>query len=140
MTFHEKSAWIMGLIMAAIGVWYINAVWDISRELGQTAPPLLPLAAAATVMLIIGATVSHIIIAVLNPKEADDTEDERDKQVLRRADNIAGYVLGFGCFAALWQYFIQRDGDLMFHIIVVSLILSQLAEYILTIVYYRRGV
>lgn len=140
MTFHEKSAWIMGLLLLVIGGWYINTVWDISRELGQTAPPLLPVVAVATAMLIVGATVSHIIIAVINPKEADDTEDERDKQVLQRSGNIAGYVLGFGAFAGLWHYFIQRDGDMLFHIIVVSLILSQIAEYALTIAFYRRDV
>lgn len=140
MTFHEKSAWAMGLLIAAIGVWYTQKIWQISLSLGETAPPNIALAAAATFMLIIGAIISHIAIAASNPSESDGEEDERDKQVLRRAGNISGYVLGFGCFAALWHYFAQRDGDLMFHIIVVSLILSQLAEYILTIVYYRRGV
>ena len=139
MSFHEKSAWLMGLLIAVIGVWYTHSVWQSSLALGETAPPNIALAAVATAMLIAGAVISHIVIAVFNPSESDGTEDERDQQVLRRAGNIAGYVLGFGCFAALWQYFTLRDGDLMFHIIVVSLILSQLSEYILTIVFYRRG-
>ena len=140
MSFHEKSAWIMGLMIAAIGVWYTQTVFQTSLSLGMTAPPNIGLVAVATAMLIIGATVSHIIIAAFNPGESDGTEDERDKQVLRRAGNISGYVLGFGCFAGLWHYFMQRDGDMLFHIVVVSLILSQLAEYILTVIYYRRGV
>ena len=42
MTFHEKSAWIMGILLVVIGGWYLNSVWDISREMGETAPPLLP--------------------------------------------------------------------------------------------------
>ena len=139
MTFHEKSAWIMGILLVVIGGWYLNSVWDISRGLGETAPPLLPLVGVATFFLVVGAIISHIIIAAVDPENADDTEDERDKQVLRRSGNIAGYVLGFGCFAGLWHYFLQADGNLLFHIIVGSLIASQIAEYVLTILFYRRG-
>ena len=97
------------------------------------------LIAGATIMLIVGAVISHIIIGVINPDEASGDEDERDKQVLRRAGNIAGYVLGFGIFAGLWSYYFQRDGNLLFHIAVASLIASQVAEYALTILFYRRG-
>ena len=139
MTFHEKSAWIMGILLLVIGGWYTNTIWNVSRELGETAPPLLPLAAVATIALIIGAVVSHAFIAAINPEDADDSEDERDKQVLRRSGNIAGYVLGFGCFAGLWNYFWLSDGNMLFHIVVVSLIASQIAEYALTIFFYRRG-
>jgi len=49
-------------------------------------------------------------------------------------------VLGFGIFAGLWSYYFQRDGNLLFHIAVASLIASQVAEYALTILFYRRGV
>ncbi len=139
MTFHEKSAWAMGIVLLVVGGWYLNTVWALSRELGETAPPVLALAAIATVAMIIGAVISHIIIAILDPEGAEGEEDERDKQVLRRSGNIAGYVLGLGCFAGLWHYFWTQDGHLLFHIIVVSLIASQIADYALTIIFYRRG-
>ena len=130
----------MGLLLTAIGGWYLKSVWEISRELGVTAPPILWLAIVAVIFLVAGAIVGHILAAVINPGDADDTEDERDQQVLRRSGNISGYVLGFGCFAGLWQYFVTSDGNLLFHIIVASLIASQIAEYALTIFFYRRGV
>ena len=103
----------MGLLLTVIGGWYINTVWDISRETGVTAPPMLALVALATIALIAGAVVSHIIIAVADPEGAEGQEDERDKQVLRRAGNISGYVLGFGCFAGLWHFFWNQDGNLL---------------------------
>lgn len=139
MTFHEKSAWIMGVLLTLIGGWYLNTVWGISRELGETAPPMLPLVSVATAFLVIGAIISHIIIAAADPDNADDNEDERDKQVLRRSGNIAGYVLGFGCFAGLWHFFINSDGNMLFHIVVASLIIGQITDYVLTILFYRRG-
>ena len=139
MTFHEKSAWIMGVLLTLIVAWYTNTVLQASLALGETSPPVLPHIALATIVLVAGAIASHILIATINPEDADDTEDERDRQVLRRAGNIAGYVLGTGAFAGLWNYMIQKDGHLLFHIIVVSLILAQIAEYFLTIAFYRRG-
>lgn len=139
MSFHEKSAWIMGLLLSLTGYWYLSRVWALSDALGETAQPVIGLIAGATIMLIVGAVISHIIIGVINPDEASGDEDERDKQVLRRAGNIAGYVLGFGIFAGLWSYYFQRDGNLLFHIAVASLIASQVAEYALTILFYRRG-
>ncbi len=140
MTFHEKSAWAMGILLTLIGGWYLKTIWDVSIELGETAPPLLGLAAIATIALIIGAIITHTLIGISDPEGSDGSEDERDKQVLRRSGNIAGYVLGFGCFAGLWHYVWQQDGNLLFHIIVGSLIASQIAEYVLTILFYRRGV
>ncbi|MAI90118.1 hypothetical protein [Ponticaulis sp.] len=140
MTFHEKSAWAMGILLTVIGGWYLKTIWDISIKLGETAPPVLALASVATIALIIGAIITHTLIGITDPEGSNDSEDERDKQVLRRSGNIAGYVLGFGCFAGLWHYVLQQDGDLLFHIIVGSLIASQIAEYVLTILFYRRGV
>lgn len=140
MSFHEKSAWIMGVLLSLTGYWYLSRVWALSEAMGETAPPVIGLIAFATVMLVAGAVISHIIIAVSNPEEAEAEEDERDKQVLRQAGNVSGYVLGFGIFAGLWQYYFLRDGNLLFHICVGSLIASQVAEYALTVFYYRRGV
>ena len=137
MTFHEKSAWLMGLLLSLTGAWYLNTVWQMSKAIGQTAPPIVPLMAVATVVLVAGAILGHVIIAIVNPSDADDSEDERDKQVLRRSGNLSGYILGFGCFAGLWHFIVQGDGNLLFHIIVGSLIVAQIAEYALTITFYR---
>jgi uncharacterized membrane protein len=140
MSFHEKSAWIMGVLLSLTGFWYISQVWSRSEALGETIAPNIALIAVATTMLIFGAIISHIIIAAGSPEEANDAEDERDKQVLRRAGNISGYVLGFGIFAGLWHFYFLSDGNMLFHIAVASLITSQVSEYALTILFYRRGV
>ena len=139
MTFHERSAWIMTILLVLIGGWYLNGVWQMSLAMGETAPPLMPFIAVATVFLVIGAIISHTIAALIDPESANEGEDERDKQVMQKSGNLAGYVLGFGCFAGLWHFVWLSDGNMLFHIIVASLIASQIAEYVLTILYYRRG-
>ena len=62
MSFHEKSAWIMGLLLSLTGLWYINQVWSRSEALGETIGPNIVLIAVATGMLVFGAIISHIII------------------------------------------------------------------------------
>jgi len=38
------------------------------------------------------------------------------------------------------QYYAQRDGDLMFQIVMAGLMISQFAEYVFQIFLFRRGV
>lgn len=139
MPFREKTAWVMTVLLVMAGLKYASAVWSQSIALGQTPPPDIGLIALVTLLLVAGAIVAHIIAAAFSPGEADAPEDERDRLVWWRAGNISGWVLGFGAFAGLWHYYFASDGNLLFHIIVVSLVLAQLAEYVLVIVFYRRS-
>lgn len=138
-SFHEKSAWIMGGLLAIIGSWYARSVVSASLEAGEVVGPDIKLISLATAGLIIASIVSHVIVSVINAEDADDTVDERDSQILNKSGNISGYVLGVGVFAGLWHYFFQQDGNLLFHILVGSLILAQIADYALKIVFYRRA-
>lgn len=140
MGFREKSAWVMMLLLTGLGVFYANKVISSTQVLGVTPSPNIRLIAVATVILVVGAILAHTIAAAASPEEADAPEDERDRLVLWRAGNISGWVLGFGVFAGLWHFAFLGDGNLLFHILVGSLILAQISEYALQILYYRRGV
>lgn len=139
MPFREKSAWVMLLLISGLGIFYGQSVISSSNALGETAPPSLRLIVLVTVALVAGAVLANILIAMTAPGEADAPADERDKFVLWRAGNMASYVLGFGVFTGLWHFVAQGDGNLLFHILVASLILSQIAEYALSIWYYRQS-
>lgn len=89
---------------------------------------------------IVGSIVANIVAAVISPEDANAPQDERDKLIFSRAGNIAGWVLGCGVFGGLWHYFFQGDGDALFHILVGSLLLSQLGLYALQVYYYRSGI
>ena len=140
MAFKEKSAWVMTALLTGLGIYYVYDVWQASLAASGTAAPNIALISFTTAMLIAGAVIAHILIAGIAPQDASAPDDERDKIVITRAGNIAGYVLGFGVFASLWHYYFLKDGNLMFHILVVSLIVAQIADYVLTIYFYRRGV
>lgn len=140
MPFHEKSAWIMTFALLLAGAFYVWTVSTISAELGQLAPPVLPVVVVYTVIITIVATVGHILIAVFSPRDAREATDEREKRIVERMGHVSGYVLGVGIILALGTYLFTYDGNLMFYIVFGSLMLSQLAEYVGQIVLYRVGV
>ena len=140
MSFHEKSAWVMGLIMIAGMAFYFRTVAAMSDGLDQLAPPVLPLVIVYIVVIVVLSIIGHILIAVSRPSEANDTMDERDKLVAARAGNIAGLILGVGLISALGGYLINYDGNQLFHAAFGVLMISQIAEYAARIVYYRAGV
>lgn len=140
MTFLEKSAWLMSLALLASGGYYLWTVYRVSEALGETAPPNIGVIAVSTIILVAFAIFGHALAALGNPADADAPEDERDKLVSWRAGNIAGYVLGFFAMAGLWHFAFHADGNLLFHTVVLGLVVSQLADYGLSLWFYRSGV
>ncbi len=139
MTFNEKSAWIMAIALTLLGFIYGQGVVVETSLRGETAPPNIGLISSLTLILIIGAIVGHILVSALDIDGVDADGDERDTSINRRSGNIAGYVLGFGIFGGLAHFYIHGDGNMLFHIGVASLIISQISQDILSIIFYRRG-
>jgi hypothetical protein len=139
-TFLEKSAWVMIAALLLSGALYFNGVIAVSAELGHIAPPNIGLIAFATVVIIAVAIFGHVLAALGNPADADAPEDERDRTVAWRAGNTASYVLSASVLLGICAFALIGDGNLLFHLMVGGLIAAQVAEYALTILFYRRGV
>jgi hypothetical protein len=122
------------------GVYYAAVVQELSAQIGQLAPPILPTVVAYTLVLVAISVVGHIAIAVFSPKEASASLDEREKAIYYRASHLSGYVLGTGLFFSLAMYLFAHHGDLLFYGVFASIMLSELAEYLIQIVLYRVGV
>lgn len=139
MAFREKSAWMMGLLMLAAGLWYGNMVLAAAQQLDWAVPPIgvfIPY----VLMVIVGSIIVQVALAISAPAEADMRADERERPILDRAGHWSGVVLGFGVVTALLTYLVHADGNLLFHMAMVSLMLSQLSEYGFQILFYRRGI
>lgn len=137
MTFNEKSAWIMLTALLVSGLSYAGAVVNLSADAGGLAPPSIPLLIRFTVLLIVISIVGHALIAALRPGEASDRLDEREKHVHDKAGNWSGIVLGAGVISALIGYLMLGRGDLLFYGVFASLVVAQLAEYVLQLVMMR---
>lgn len=140
MAFREKSAWIMSLTLLLLGLAYFYAVGVIGSESGQLAAPMLPLLVTYTVCLVLLVIIGNAAIAVLAPKDANAAVDERERRIFDRAGNYSSYFLGAGIVMSLGYYLLSRNGDLLFYTVFASLMLGQIMEYVLQIIFYRSAI
>jgi len=140
MSFREKSAWAMALILIGGAIFYFDKVVSVSRVTGVTAPPIIGFIIAYVVLIVIASIIIMSVLAVSAGKEANAPADERERIMSDKAGNWSGYVLAVPALGALWHYSVSLDGNLLFHLIFLSLMLSQISEYVFQIFLYRRGV
>jgi len=140
MPFREKSAWLMAITLGLVAAGYAFVVVNMSNAMGQLVPPLLPLVVVFTVVLAALAAGSHIVIALLAPKDAVAAADERDRGISARAGAWSGYVFAVGVASGLGHYLLARNGDVLFYCVFGSWVLAQLSEYAFAIALYRRGI
>ena len=140
MSFREQSAWLMTAALLLTGLFYFSFVARLSSELGEIAPPLLPVVGLYLAVLIVLAVVGHVLAAAFAPKDATADMDERDRLIAARSGNLSGYILAAGALLALGHYLVAHNGNALFHGVFASLLISQMAEYGLRILFYRRAV
>lgn len=140
MSFREKSAWIMLTALLSGCLLYFTQIKSMSYSLGELAQPTIPIVIFFTVSLLLVAVVGHIIIAILSPKEANASSDERERKIFDRAAHLSSHVFTTGVVLSLTLYLISYDGNMLFYGAFGSLILGQLAEYVFQIYFYRAAI
>jgi hypothetical protein len=135
MSFREKSAWAMGALMLAAGAWYLAMALGAGRHGGGEGALLAFV--PYTLLVVVGSIVAQTALGVLAPKEARAPADERERPILDRAGRWSGLVLAAGAVSSVLGFLLHRDGVVLFHSIMASLIASQTAEYLLQIALFR---
>ncbi len=138
-SFREKSAWAMATILTTGAIFYFSKVIGLSQALGETAPPIIGFVIAYVVLIVIASIIVMSVLAVSAGKEADAPADEREKIIADKAGNWSGYLLAAPAMAALLYYSVSMDGNMLFHVVFLGLMLSQISEYAFQIILYRRG-
>jgi hypothetical protein len=128
----------MGVVMLAAGLYYLHLTVGSSSELGSGAPPMA-VVIPFTILVVVASGVAQTTLAVLMPKDASAAADERERPLLDRAGNWSGFVLAAGAVSSILYFAYDRDGGLLFHMIMGSLIVSQIAEYGFQIGLLRRN-
>ncbi|MFZ5608241.1 MAG: hypothetical protein ACOY99_01370 [Pseudomonadota bacterium] len=137
MTFREKSAWLMMVLLVLASACYASLFQNASGDLGRTAPAATALPFVLAVILL--SVVGQIVLALTSLGEAAAPADERERRAQHKAASLSGFVFAAGVVSALGYYLLRPDGDLLFHLVFASLIIAQLADYGLQIVFFRRG-
>lgn len=140
MTFREKSCLASLLIMSMVWFNYFVRVWPALADGSITRADSIGLFIGALVTLVILEIVVHIGLAMTDPKTADQPTDERDRIFGYKAGNLAGFVLGF-CVVIIGVFAMFKDVSsvLIANLLLLTLVLSQCADYALVLYYYRRG-
>lgn len=132
MSFREKSAWVMAIVLIVVGAYYVKLVAVDDVEPAAAAIPFVLIAVILSVA-------AQIMLAVTSPSEAASSADERERIVADKAARFSFYVLVIGVLVGLGQFMIDADGGQLFHLVLTCLILSQIAEYGAQVFLLRRA-
>jgi len=137
-SFEEKSTWVYAVIAVVLPIAYFatilpqlatTPVADIDYQV-----PLL-----AVIGLAIGlAIVAAIVIAITAPDEAGRS-DQRDKDVNRFGEYVAGIVLGVAAVVPFLLAIAEAEHFWIANTLYLAFILSAVAGSAAKIVAYRRG-
>jgi cytochrome b561 len=133
MAVREIVAWVMVALFGAAGGYCLMAILKV----GLGAPPETAAVAAAGFTLT-GVVVLEIALGIFFPQQSGAPPDERERLIVARAGHWAGLGFLVGVLPALGHYVVHGDGNVMFHVIVLSLMASGLIEYGAQIVLFRR--
>jgi len=139
MSYREKSAWALLILLtlaAGFYAWEVAGAWLVA---GEAPKPSFKLLAVYIAIVIIGVIISESSLAANFQDEYDLPVDERERASIHKAGDWSGCLLAFGVISGVIHFYEYEDGRLMFHIVVGSLMLSQILEYALQIWFFRRG-
>jgi hypothetical protein len=139
MSFQEKSNLAMTVIFALVYGAYFATVLPPALAGEASLDAVKGLLFGAVVFLVVGGVVTHMLIAIASPKEAD-AFDERDKLIEMRADARTGYVVCAGALIAMGLALLEADVFWIAHLLLASVVLGELAKGVWRAIDYRRGV
>ena len=151
MSYKEKTIWLTLAIMLVISYNYFTDLSYLSNSQLLNDGEFGDLLAYTAMYITVSVIIAHIILAIIDHKNADEQEDERDEQIELRANRIGYTVLCIAVVGAIFQsqlttHFnvsIAVDGlsqaDNVVHLIICGLLIAEIANYGAQIFYYRRG-
>jgi hypothetical protein len=135
-SFEEKSVWIQLVsTVAVLGAYFVVAALMLSKGV-TTVIAFVPLFIVSVALLVVVLTVGHVVVAIT---ARPDGRDERDRIIEWRAESNSSWILGVGVLAALTGLVVSLDNVWIAHMLLLSMLLSEVARFIFQLVYYRRG-
>lgn len=148
LSFREKS-----LLGSLLGLVVISGLYftRVLRVLLDGADPSAASLAVLGIQLLVGLIILEIIyqsvIAAFSPDEANEGSDERDRQIAARAGYNSGIVLAVLMVGLvvhiMGNTWFEREALIspliVSHLILLSLVVYQVVDYLSKLIAYRRG-
>ena len=137
MSFPQKSSLATIVAMLAVYGCYFSIVG--ARVDGDVeAVAYKPLLVVTVVALAVLMAVSHAVLAMLWPREAD-VVDERDRQIAWRSDRVGGYVLAVGVCGVLSLALAEAPYFYIANAALLAWVLAELSGHMVKLALYRWG-
>lgn len=133
MSFREKSAWAMAVVMLLSGLFY---AWS---ALSYPGAPVLEAVIPYVLLVVVLSVAAQVVLALRSPREASAPADERERLVIAKAGHWSGTVLAAGMVLACGAFIALPNGNMLFHHAVIALIFAQIVDYGLQIAFLRRS-
>lgn len=148
LSFREKSLLgsLLGLVVVS-GLYFSRVLGVLLEGAEPSAASLAGLGIQLLVALIILQIIYQSVIAAFSPDEANEASDERDRQIAARAGNNAGIVLVVLMVGVvvhiMGNAWFEREElispMIVAHLILLSLVVYQVVDYLSQLIAYRRG-
>ena len=136
-SFHEKSIWISLITISLIFGYYFVRVFMMASQDEINVVENIVLLISVIVMVIIVEVVFHIILAL---RARPQIQDERDRLIELKATRNAYFVLAFGIFLPIVCIAASVRPFIVAHVIMFIFVLSEIAQFLSQLFYYRKGI
>jgi hypothetical protein len=139
MSYGEKNTWVG--IVVGLGVLAYYAVRVLSKAIG-TGTDVGEIDYQATMLWTIGISIGVTIVGsiVVSIATGDPGKsDQRDKEITRRGQHFAYFVLVAGALASMGLAMAEREYFWIANTLFIGFVLAGLTEGIVKVVAYRRG-
>ncbi len=136
-SFEEKSVWVQLVsLVVVLGAYFVVSGIMLANGVVVLAP-YVPVFAVAVVLLVLVLALGHAAAALTGKPEK---RDERDRLIGWRAESNSSWMLGAGVFCAISALILGIETVWVAHLLLASMLASEMLKLSLQIVYYRRGV
>lgn len=136
-SFEEKSVWIQLIaLIVVLGTYFLWA----GRLLAAGVTELVvyvPLFIGAIVLLVVVLVAGHVLVSIASQP---DGRDERDRLIGWRAEANSSWILGMGVLAAICALIAAVENVWIAHLLLLTMLVSEVAKLALQLFYYRIGV
>ena len=136
-TFEEKSVWIqLFSLLVVLGLYFVIATNMMLSGVNHIAA-FVPLFVVAVILLVVVQVTAHVVAAIANKPES---RDERDQLIKWRAESNASWILGVGVLAAIAGLVVSDETVWIAHLLLFSLLISEVVTLVFQIYYYQKGI
>ena len=151
MSYKERSIWVSLAITLYIWFNYFSTLyWSIEQD-ALTISIMQSALLKVVIMTIVLEILHQIVIAMIDNKNANYDEDERDKKITLLGTQNAYYILSFTIMAAVLHLLFPvmsqtlesvlsiSNEYVIINIIILGVLVAEVVKFSTQIFYYRRG-